>query len=368
MNTRLQVEHPVTEMVTGLDLVREQIRIARGERLGIEQETVEHNGAAIECRLYAEDTAAGDLPATGTIAAWRAPDWVRVDAGVRGGSTVGIHYDPMLAKIIAHAPTRSDAIRTLARALDRLVVFGVATNRELLAAVLRHPVFTSGAANTHFLAEHGHEVRPRKAPVEDIELAACAIVAAGFELRRASRTVLPALEPGYRSNRFADERVVYHCDGEPLVVEYLNLGRKTLRVRVGEAEPVSVRITNLADGAIGVEIAGRRVSIPVCIADRRCFALVRGKTIELIEEPRFPESQSAAIEGGCVAPMPGKVTRLLVEDGASVSRGDTLVVLEAMKMEHTVRAPSDGVITELCVAIGDQVDADDLLVVVKAAD
>ena len=370
VNTRLQVEHPVTEMVTGLDLVREQIRIARGEPLSIGQDAVAHHGAAIECRLYAEDPASDDLPATGTVVAWRAPraPGLRVDSGVRAGSEIGIHYDPMLAKLIAHAPTRDEAIQKLARALDELVVFGVTTNRELLASILRHPAFRAGTIDTHFLDEHGAEVRPDPPAKDALEWAACALTALSHERRRASRRVLPTLEPGYRSNRFADQRVVYRAGEDTLTVEYQNLGDRVLCVRVGDREPVEVSIARCGRDSIAIEIDGHRVSIPVAVDGARGFALVGGQTIELVEQPRFPDHQAIQVEGGCLAPMPGKITRLLVVSGAAVTRGETLVVLEAMKMEHSVRAPSDGVITELCVCVGDQVDADDLLVVVKAAD
>ena len=162
VNTRLQVEHPVTEFVTGLDLVREQIRLAEGEPLGYGQADLRQRGHAIEVRLYAEDPARGYLPATGRLIDWRVPDLahLRVDAGVECGSEVSVHYDPMLAKLICHAPTRGEAARRLARALEELVALGVTTNRELLVAVLRHPAFLAGATDTHFLERHAAELFP----------------------------------------------------------------------------------------------------------------------------------------------------------------------------------------------------------------
>src|SRR6185503_10600621 len=224
VNTRLQVEHPVTEFVTGLDLVREQIRLAEGEPLGYGQADLRQRGHAIEVRLYAEDPARGYLPATGRLIDWRVPDLahLRVDAGVECGSEVSVHYDPMLAKLICHAPTRGEAARRLARALEELVALGVTTNRELLVAVLRHPAFLAGDTDTHFLERHAGELFPPAAPPTGAALAAALAAAAraapvagaaGGNSSAAWRSrkwvsVAPARNAGWRSTATRSSRLV----------------------------------------------------------------------------------------------------------------------------------------------------------------
>ena len=367
VNTRLQVEHPVTECVTGIDLVREQIRVARGEHLAIAQDDVVLSGAAIECRLYAEDADNGFRPAAGRIVSWQVPaiDGLRVDTGVESGTEIGIHYDPMLAKVIAHAPTRAEAIQKLSRGLQQMSVDGITTNREFLIRVLAHPAMAAGAIDTHFLDTYADELR---APARDAELIHHAAIAAalfGHEQRRARRTILPQLEPGFRNHRIADERIAYSVGDDEVQVGYINRRDRQLDVRIGDGAYERLRIIDASACVLGYETAN---------GHRRRFRIVRdGPTIyvhgdrgavTLRERPRFPVREAAAIEGGCVAPMPGKVVKVLVSAEQSVCAGDTLVILEAMKMEHSVTAPTDGIVTELAVAEGDQVDTDQLLVVI----
>jgi propionyl-CoA carboxylase alpha chain len=208
VNTRLQVEHPVTEATTGLDLVREQIRIARGERLGYDHAPPQR-GHAIEVRLYAEDPDHGYLPTIGTLARWELPTapGLRVDAGVETGSEIGIHYDPMLAKVIAHAPTRTEAAGLLAWALERAVIAGVTTNRAHLAAILRLPAFLAGELDTHFLERHAGRAGRR-----DPAIAARAVTGRDLVAARAGRGTgpLPHVEPGWRNVWFADQRDAWH--------------------------------------------------------------------------------------------------------------------------------------------------------------
>ncbi len=368
VNTRLQVEHLVTEMVANVDIVREQIRVAEGEPLGISQSDLSLTGCAIQARVYAEDAASGYVPSTGTLCAWHFPhSWARIETSVEAGSAVGIHYDPMLAKVICHEPTRADALKSLASVLSQSVVFGVVTNRELLVNVLRHPEFRAGRFDTHFLEDRAGELVPPPPTAEAIERAVFAVTLADHERRRTERTVLPGLEPGYRSNRFSDEEVSYRVADSEVTARYRNLGGGRFRCVLGERAACEIRIAGLTDDDIAIEYQdGRRTRIPIARDDRRRFALVDGHTISAVEIPRFPERAEAAIEGACTAPIPGKVSKLCVSSGSAVSRGDILVVLEAMKMEHPVKSPRDGVITELLVGEGDQVDAEDVLVVVKA--
>jgi propionyl-CoA carboxylase alpha chain len=367
VNTRLQVEHPVTEMTTGLDLVREQIRIARGERLGYDSAPPQR-GHAIEVRLYAEDAAAGWLPTTGTVAAFDWPDvpGLRVDGGVRAGSEIGIHYDPMLAKVIAHAPTRTDAAQLLAWALERATIAGVTTNRDMLARTLRHGAFLSGELDTHFLERHPEVVSaPAERAVE--ERAAIAATLWQHEAnRRASGRPLPHVEPGWRNVWHTPERMTWHAAVDAYPIDYRNLGGGALRItcdgtdhdiRILSADERSVR---WQDGSIAY--AARVVAIPGGL-----HVAGGGWSANLLLEPRFAENVQAIAPGSLLAPMPGKVIKVLVAVGDTVEPGATLLILEAMKMEQPVKAPVAGTVSTLAVALGEQVEADQLLAVVSAA-
>jgi 3-methylcrotonyl-CoA carboxylase alpha subunit len=372
VNTRLQVEHPVTEAITGLDLVREQIRIARGETLSL-RAAPPIRGHAIEVRLYAEDADAGYLPTTGRVAAWEVPAepgadgflGVRVDAGVETGSEIGIHYDPMLAKVIAHAPSRAEAAQLLRRTLERSAIAGLTTNRGFLARVLGHDEFLAGQIDTHFLDRHADALRTP--PVGDDALAAAAIAAtlAGVAARAAAPRPLPHLEPGWRNVRFSDEVVRYRHGEREVEVGYRNLGGGRLAVRaLGLAQ--TVRLISSGDELIVEDERGRRRRHRVVRSGARIAVLCGGVEVGLVEEPRFPEADADAVAGGCVAPMPGKVVKVLVAAGDAVTAGQTLLVLEAMKMEHAVKSHEAGTVERLVVAEGDQVDGGALLIVIAS--
>ncbi|MBE7453472.1 MAG: ATP-grasp domain-containing protein [Kofleriaceae bacterium] len=380
VNTRLQVEHPVTEATTGLDLVREQLRIARGERLGYDQAPPQR-GHAIEVRLYAEDPAAGWLPTTGTVAAFELPTvpgpatelgpHLRVDSGVRAGTEVGIHYDPMLAKVIAHAPTRGDAAALLAWALERATLAGVTTNRDMLARTLRHPAFLAGELDTHFLERHP-EVVAAAVPPATLVRAALGATAWLFERGRRGPRPLPHVEPGWRNVWHAPEHVRWRAGDEVVAVAYRNLGQGALRCTVGAtthelrvlaADEGGVRWQDgdLAFGARVVPVGGAAGGDPTAV-----HVAGQGWAVDLALEPRFPEQKSEVAPGSLVAPMPGKVVKVQVAVGDAVPAGATLLILEAMKMEQPVRAPVAGTVTALAVALGEQVEADQLLAVVRA--
>jgi propionyl-CoA carboxylase alpha chain len=363
VNTRLQVEHPVTEAITGLDLVEQQIRVARGEALAFAA-APPIRGHAIEVRLYAEDADAGYLPNTGTVRDWHFPDLagLRVDGGVTTGSEVGIHYDPMLAKVIAHAATRRDAIAVLRSALAGASIAGLTTNRDHLHRVLGHPAFAAGELDTHFLDHHADQLRPAAPSPARLRAAALAATVVAYEQRRGGP--LPHVEPGWRNVPFADQAVVFTAGDRRIAVRYRNLGAGELAVTIdGAASIVRVAaITAIAPTIheVALEDDGHRVRRRV-VADGARWTV---DGLVLVEEPRFPDAVVATVAGGLVAPMPGKVVQVLVEAGQAVAAGATLLVLEAMKMEHTVRAPEDGVVSALHVAAGEQVDADQLLAVV----
>ncbi len=355
MNTRLQVEHPVTEYVTGLDLVDWQFRIAQGQRLSIEQDAVAFDGHAIEVRLYAEDPANGYLPATGRIEKWQpgTGDGIRIDSGVETGSIVGPAYDPMLAKIISHGRDRDEARRRLISALERTTLLGVTSNRAFLASVLRHPRFAAGEATTAFL----DEVQLAATPVTGWHLA----VAAGLLHREAERAA-SRRSPGLAgwTNRAA------HHSTQRLTTEngtsdvHLTRTSNELAVEVDGARHL-IDIESLTESG-PLRIDGAIVDIDVAFP-RPNRALIRFPELDLdvrdtLLEP--PERASVSGTGVMTAPMHGTVTAVFVEPGAQVRAGDRLLVLEAMKMEQPVRADIDGVVTEIAVA-GTQVAADDVL-------
>ena len=370
VNTRLQVEHPVTEAVSDVDLVELQLRVARGEELPLDQEMVDTlmSGWAIECRIYAEDPAQGFLPQSGRVLEWEPPsaEWLRVDSGVESGSEVSIHYDPMLAKIIAWGTDRGQAIDRMRWALSRLAVLGPRTNRDFLIDLLGHEAFLAGELSTHFIADHlGDALAARPAPgvVRD---AAWAATLRGWAAR--PRT-LPSLRTGYRNNPFTDQEVRYLHGEAPITVRYADLGDRSLRVTTiaGDADPVVTRLRH-------VQIEGARVSFEDDEGHRRSarvltdglshHVLVAGRTIVLAEQPRFPESSAESAADGAFAPMPGKIVKVLVATGDVVRTGQTLIIMEAMKMEHSIGAPHEGVVAEVCVTEGQQVSEGHVVVVV----
>ena len=366
VNTRLQVEHPVTEAVTGIDLVREQLRIARGEPLGYAQRDVAFSGCAIEARLYAEDPANDFLPATGTLVAFApAPQpVVRWDTGVAAGSVIGTAFDPMLAKVIAHAPTRGEAAGRLALALERLHIGGVVTNRDFLAATLRTPEFLAGDTTTDFI----ERVAPPRALAlsgEDLERRAQLAALWLQGVNRAEARVLAEAPSGWRNARMPDQRVVFEHGGGEISISYHSL--RDGRFRFGDGK--NARVHAWSRDAIDAEIDGRRSRARVTHhGDRILVGGPRGDALLAIQ-PRF--TVPGAVEdtaGAFVARMPGKVIDVRVVIGERVAPGQTLLVLEAMKMEHPMSATEAGVVREVRVAVGDQVESGALLLVVEPAE
>jgi acetyl/propionyl-CoA carboxylase alpha subunit len=375
VNTRLQVEHPVTELVVRandkgaprtLDLVREQLRVARGERLGYAQTDLSQEGAAIEVRLCAEDPLNEFLPSTGEVIEYIEPTsaGLRVDSGIEKGSVVGIHYDPMLAKVIAYGATREEARSRLLRGLGGLVLAGVAHNVELLKSILSHEAFVAGALHTHFLEQHFAEAASL-APTEEFRRdAAIAAVLSGAVERGRVRPVLSSLRLGYRNSRFALERTTLSDAHGSLEVGYAHEGGERFVVSIDGGEREHVRLQE-ADGEFVLENArGIRRRVLVRAHEAARFVHLGERSTTFIEAERFPAADSRRDAGSCVAPMPGKVIAVRVAVGDAVVAGGALVVLEAMKMEHTLRAPHDGVVRVVRVTPGQQVDGDAVLVVV----
>jgi propionyl-CoA carboxylase alpha chain len=377
MNTRLQVEHPVTEETTGLDLVELQLAVADGARLDPEPPAA--HGFSIEARLYAEDPAkdwqpqAGlvqriDVPATRTeFATLGARTGVRLDSGIVDGSVVSIHYDPMLAKVISFAPTRHAAARVLADALTRSRLHGVRTNRDLLVHVLRHQAFLDGATDTAFFDTH--DLATLAAPLVDadgIRLSAIAAALADAAHNRSTAKasgVLGSVPSGWRNLASGYQAKTYLDDGgTEHRIEY-RFTRTGLLLKDDESTQL---VQATADEVVLADGNGVAASFAVARYGQDIYIDSARGPVHLVALPRFPEPGSAVEKGSLVAPMPGNVIRLGAAVGDTVTTGQPLIWLEAMKMEHTITAPTDGVLAELNVDTGQQVEVGAVLARVDA--
>jgi propionyl-CoA carboxylase alpha chain len=362
MNTRLQVEHPVTEEVTGLDLVELQLRIAEGEPLPPQIHDARIDGHAIEVRLYAEDVPAGFVPATGTVHRFTIPaaPGIRVDTGFRDGSVVSPHYDAMLAKVIAHGRTRADAARRLARALSRGEIHGVTTNRDLLVGILREQEFLAGATDTGYLTRHDPAALAASA-APGIPTHALAAALARQARHRAAAPVLGTLPSGWRNIFSAPQRVTYTAAGEPREVTYRVRGDR-VHAEVNDV-PLDALVHAATPGRVDLEIEGTRRTYRIHQVGTDTYVDASDGPTALSEVPRFGDPTKLPPAGSLLAPMPGLVLRVLTEVGAAVTAGQPLLVLEAMKMEQTVSAPAGGVVAELRAKAGEQVSTGQVLVV-----
>jgi acetyl/propionyl-CoA carboxylase alpha subunit len=364
MNTRLQVEHPVTEFVTGLDLVRLQLLVAMGEQLPDEALTPTINGHAIEVRLYAEDATKDFLPVTGTLRAFDVPaSLVRVDSGFEAGDIVSPYYDAMLAKVIAYAPSRREAAATLESALRQSRLHGVTTNRNLLVGILRSADFLSGRTDTAFL-DRNPPADLARSPLDDAGEAAHALAASlAVQARnRATAPVLAHLPSGWRNNPSQSQQLTLRAGDVDVTVSY-TFDRDGLTAAVDDV-PVRATLHSAGLDSVDLSIDGVRRRYDVALTESVVDVDSPLGSSSYAVVPRFPDHSHDAVAGSLVAPMPGSVVRVLVEVGATVVKGQPLVVLEAMKMEHTVTAPAGGAVTDVRVMAGQQVEAGAVLVVV----
>jgi len=384
VNTRLQVEHPVTEEVTGLDLVELQLRIAEGEPLPPEVREARISGHAIEARLYAEDVAAGFLPVTGVLHRFAIPaaPGVRVEAGFGDGSVVSPHYDAMLAKVIARGRTRADAARRLARTLEAAEIHGVATNRDLLAAILREPDFLAGATDTGYLTRYDPAALLASRTGGATALHALVAALARQAVNRAGASVLGDLPSGWRNVWSVPQRVTYTAAGQTYAVAYRVSGPwvpaeveagvqarvQAVRAAVNDTPPGETILVHAATAErVDLEVDGTRRVYRVHRVGVVTYVDASNGSSALAETPRFGDRDDAGPAGSLLAPMPGVVRRVLAEVGTVVTAGQPLLVLEAMKMEQTVAAPADGVVAELRAKAGEQVSGGQILAVLAAA-
>jgi propionyl-CoA carboxylase alpha chain len=356
MNTRLQVEHPVTEEVFGLDLVALQIAVAEGRPL--EGDVPAPTGHAVEVRLYAEDPADGWQPQTGTLRAFDVPDGpgVRVDSGVEAGSVVGIHYDAMIAKIVAHGPDRATAVRRLRDVLRRARIHGVTTNLDFLRAILADDAFVEARLRTTLLDDRLEAWTAPSLDAPRLRRAAVAAALAEAATATAGAAVLSRIPTAYRNVPSQPRTRTYEAD---LTVAY-------------SAGPV----VHDPDGVTVLDVTPTRVVLDVDgVVETYRVAVCAGAvdvdgphgSVDLVPVPRFIDPSEVVAEGSLLAPMPAAVVEVAVTDGQDVRKGDVVVVLEAMKMQHTITAPADGVVTQLSVTPGSQVESGAVLAIIEGA-
>ncbi len=364
VNTRLQVEHPVTEEVTGLDLVQMQIESAQGMPLAVQQEEIEGIGYAIECRLYAEDAHNDFLPVTGTIQRFEIPDvdGLRVETAIRSGSEISIYYDPMIAKLIVWDNTRQGAMRKMQYVLRNLVCLGITTNQDFLLHLLENPDFQVGNYDTHFI-QNKIDLNNFANTKENKNTFACiAACLHEWQQRESKRTLLRSIPSGWRSNFSNYQQTTYLvAKGEEEIVVKYRFQKNAFTFLLGETT-YKVQLIDATKEHCRLEIDGLQYLFNIAQNGQHYF--VHNEAIggvPLIQKERFPAKEIAKVEGGYEAPMPSQIIKVLVSAGQEVKSGDALIILSSMKMENTIEAEKDGLVEEVYASEGSNVEAGFLL-------
>jgi 3-methylcrotonyl-CoA carboxylase alpha subunit len=378
MNTRIQVEHPVTEMITGIDLVEWQLRVAAGEALPLAQSQIAMSGHAVEARLYAEDPQRNFMPATGILRRLRAADTspeLRIDSGVREGDLVSVYYDPMIAKVIAWGGDREAALHRLAGALAAYRIAGIATNRDFLMRVLRHPAFIAGDIDTGFIERHRDTLLPAVAAAPRLALAAASLALLLDQARLAGARAASSIDrhspwhrrDGWRLNGETYQDLLWR-DGEAQRMVRIRYRRDHYRLEI-DGEAGTARAWSDGSGDFVIELDGVRHSLSVTAIDGTATVSSDEGTWRLSYiDPLAPRAAEAAAGGRLTAPMPGKIAQVLIAAGNAVERGQALMRLEAMKMEHTIAAPAAGTVERVNYAAGDLVEEGAELIVLRVAE
>jgi 3-methylcrotonyl-CoA carboxylase alpha subunit len=372
MNTRLQVEHPVTEMITGFDLVEWQLRIAAGEQLPVTQDDVTLNGHAFEARIYAEDPARDFAPSTGRLVQFRLPEaiaGVRVDTGFITGDSVPVHYDPMLAKLIVHAPTRDAALGLLQQSLARCEVVGVASNLDLLHRIATHQAFAAGGIDTDFIARHADTLLAGQGTPPDDVLAAAALGVLADEANAAAALAAASADPfspWYGSDHWwlnsSPERLLEFHAGDAVFPVRMRREANVWRLTTGERSTSAAGLRD-QEGRLRMTLDGMVQHALVTRDGETISVRWNGETFRFLLPDPVAQAETEDVTGGrLVAPLPGQVTEIRAEAGARVTSGQVLVVLEAMKTVFRLTAPVDGVVERLSCTVGETVQEGQVLV------
>ena len=364
VNTRLQVEHPITEAVTGIDLVKEQIKIAEGKKLSLKQDDIRHSGHAIEARIYAENPNNNFLPEIGKLEKMHYPlnEGIRWDNGVESGDVVTPNYDPMLAKVIAHAETREQASKLLAKELKSTHIAGLITNKEFLVNCLENKSFLGGKTTSDFIERESKKIflDIDKGLVDKSMKAAVLWLQ---QMNKLDNERLNFLPRNWTNGIMPKENISFTYQEEEYIFSYENISEDIV-IHRKYFERISESKAKLLDhNQAGIRVELDEIILSAQITKQNDLITVNlGKGDVCFKiNPRFADPNEVSIEGGLVAPMPGKILKIMNKKGAKVKAGDTLIILEAMKMEHTIKASDQGIISDLFVKVGDQVENGSLL-------
>lgn len=362
INTRLQVEHPVTEAITGLDLVREQFRVAQGEPLEFEQDDLSINGHAIEARLYAEDPSNDFLPSPGDIAVWKPCELggVRFDSAVESGSSISMEFDPMIAKVIAYGATRKEAAAKLSRALASTQLQGITSNKDFLVETLRHSAFLSGDTTTDFI----ERINPkRKAQIQDefVNHALVSVLVVKREIQQAASNVLNTIPRGWLNSKLPLDLKRFEYEGQEKLAACDVKRNGDLFVHIADSD-YQVQVHELSELHVDLSINGLRMTYEIANKQDHWFVYGNMYSLDFREVPRFESKKAEAKEGELASPMPSVVQKILVQAGDIVEEGQTLLLLESMKMELRINAPRNGIVADIPVKKGSNVETGEILV------